>query len=97
MIKYNSNELSLGLTGQELIQEKEIKTLLEQNHKYYLEYSKLCEANSILKNQLSLLLKEKNALKQTVHKIEVLIILILSQNTDSALKLKLMTHTRIEE
>ena len=50
----------------------EIETLVpEQNQKYFLEYSKLFEANILLNNQLALLLKEKNLLKHKIQKDEV--------------------------
>ena len=49
----------------------DIQIIMEQNHKYFLEYNKLNEANSILKNQLITLTKEKNQLKHGVQKFEV--------------------------
>ncbi len=44
--------------------------LMEQNHKYFLEFSKLNDANGILIGQLNTLAKEKNLLKNTVQKLE---------------------------
>jgi hypothetical protein len=43
----------------------------QQNKKYFLEYTKLYEANILLKNQLALLVKEKNLLKHKIQKDEV--------------------------
>jgi hypothetical protein len=51
--------------------EEEYKLILEQNNKYFLEYCKLYEANTILKNQLGSLVKEKNGIKNKMQKMEV--------------------------
>lgn len=51
----------------------EADNIMKQNYKYYVEYCKLCEANTILKNQLNSLSKEKNVLKNEIQKTEVLI------------------------
>ena len=41
------------------ISETDAKSILEQNYKYFLEFSKLKEANTVLNSQLNVLLKEK--------------------------------------
>lgn len=45
--------------------------LLEQNYKFFLQFSKLHEANQMLKNELQNLIREKIQLKQYISKIEV--------------------------
>lgn len=44
--------------------------ILEQNYKYFLEYSKLHEANTILKSELQNLVREKLQLKQVIQRLE---------------------------
>lgn len=53
------------------ITELDEKAIIEQNYKYFQEYNKLYEANTILKSKLNNLEKEKNILKHSVNKIEV--------------------------
>lgn len=43
----------------------------EQNHKYFLEYLQVYEANVILKNQLASLGKEKQSLRNSIQKLEM--------------------------
>ena len=50
------------------------KTVPEQNKKYFIEFIKLYEANKLLKNQLTSLLKQKNKLKHILQLEEVRII-----------------------
>ena len=45
--------------------------LLEQNYKFFLQFSKLHKANQMLKNELQNLIREKIQLKQYISKIEV--------------------------
>jgi len=45
--------------------------IIEQNNYYYHEFTKLSEANLILKSQLKNLLEEKIALKNQIQKLEV--------------------------
>jgi len=45
--------------------------IIEQNQYYYQEFSKLNEANLILKSQLKNLLEEKIGLKNQIQKLEV--------------------------
>jgi len=47
------------------------KIILEQNEYYFQEFTKLNEANLILKSQLKNLLEEKNGLKNQIQKLEV--------------------------
>ena len=53
------------------MENSEADGIIKQNYKYYLEYCKLCEANTILKNQLNSLIKEKSLLKNDIQKTEV--------------------------
>lgn len=47
------------------------KIVIEQNEYYFQEYTKLNEANLILKSQLKNLLEEKITLKNQIQKLEV--------------------------
>ncbi len=47
------------------------KIVPEQNKKYFIEFMKLYEANILLKNQLTSLLKQKNKLKHIIQIEEV--------------------------
>ena len=60
--------------------DKESKEILEQNYKYYNEFCKLMQANSILKGQFNNFIIEKNNLKNTLIKLEVNKIFNLSHN-----------------
>jgi hypothetical protein len=48
-----------------------IKIVIDQNYKFYLEFCKLYEANVTLNAHLTSLLKEKNTLKNEIQKLEV--------------------------
>jgi len=63
-----------------LIDKIEQKIIIEQNGYYYQEYTKLNEANLILKTQLKNLLEEKIVLKNQIQKLEVLIYFYLRIN-----------------
>ena len=51
--------------------EPESQGLFDQNYTFFLHYSKLYEANSLLKIELQNLIREKLQLKQYISKIEV--------------------------
>lgn len=51
----------------------ESQGLFDQNYTFFLHYSKLYEANSLLKIELQNLIREKLQLKQYISKIEVYI------------------------
>lgn len=53
--------------------------VIDQNYKFYLEFCKLYEANLTLNAHLSLLLKEKNLLKNEIQKLEVFLYIIQEQ------------------
>ena len=50
--------------------------VIDQNYKFFLEFSKLHEANLTLNAHLTILVKEKSQLKNEIQKIDVLNILI---------------------
>lgn len=62
--------------------------LLEQNYKFFLQFSKLHEANQMLKNELQNLIREKIQLKQYISKIEVRVKYIIYREKKTKQKLK---------
>jgi len=51
------------------ISNEEKDYLIEQNYKYFIEYSKLFNTNELLKDRLKELIKEKNELKTIINKL----------------------------
>ncbi len=66
MVSLNKEENEIDLSSLDLE-----KLVPEQNKNYFFEYSKLYEANILLKNQLAVLIKEKNIIKHKIQKDEV--------------------------
>lgn len=74
ILKYPSTKGQIDINEENNLPDErgtEPQGLFDQNYTFFLHYSKLYEANSLLKIELQNLIREKLQLKQYISKIEV--------------------------